>query len=129
METADPGASRAAKRVFARRPGHERDAAIGACVPKVRATRFFDLGTDRGSVARLGPNIRRAILRVRYDRRIAGRASGFDVFDDRTNVTRQQLLIIGSDNRVARFGPRCRHILRLTEAAKGPWPSGRRPWG
>jgi hypothetical protein len=64
METAEPRASRAAKRAFTRRPGHERDAAIAACVPKVRATRVFNLGMDKGSVARAGPNIRRAILRV-----------------------------------------------------------------
>jgi hypothetical protein len=48
METADPGASRTAKRAFARRPGHERDDAIAACVPKVRATRVFNQETDKG---------------------------------------------------------------------------------
>ena len=46
--------------------------------------------------ALLGPNIHRAILRVGYDRRIAGRARGFDVFDDRASRKRQQLLIIKS---------------------------------
>jgi hypothetical protein len=30
---------------------------------------------------------------------------GFNVFDDRANMKGQQLLIIGSDSRVARFGP------------------------
>jgi hypothetical protein len=44
-------------------------------------------------VALLGANIPRAILRDRSDRRIAGRARGFDVFDDRAYVKLQQLLV------------------------------------
>jgi hypothetical protein len=46
IETADPRTSRAAKRAFSRRPGHERDAAIAAYVPRERANRVSNLGTD-----------------------------------------------------------------------------------
>jgi hypothetical protein len=112
-------------------------------VAKVWATRVFNLETGKDSVALLGPNIHRAILWVGYDRRIAGRARGFDVFDDRAKMKRQQLLIIGSDSRVARFGPttpkqadprvlRSIRPTRATErkcssaaAGRGAWPLGK----
>jgi hypothetical protein len=105
METADPGASWAAQRAVERRPGRERDDAIAECVATVWATRVFNLETGDDSVALRSPNIHWAILRVRCDRRIAGRAWGIEVFDDRANRKRQQLLIMGSDGRVARSGP------------------------
>ena len=94
LETADPGATRAASRAFERRPSRERDDAIAECVAKVRATQVFNLETGKDSVALLGPMIDRAILRVRCDRMITGRARGLGVFDDRANRKRQQLLII-----------------------------------
>ena len=56
-------------------------------------------------VALLGPNIHFAILRVRHDRKNAGRARGFDMFDGRANRERHPFLIIGGESRVARFGP------------------------
>ena len=105
LETADPRALGVAERAFQRWPGRERDDAIAEWVATVWATRVFNLETGKDSVARLGPNIHRAILWVRYDRRIAGRAMGFDVFDDRANMKRRQPPIIGSDSHVARFGP------------------------
>jgi hypothetical protein len=46
-------------------------------------------GTAWATSAPLGPSIHRAILWVRYDRKIAGRARGFDAFDDRANRKRQ----------------------------------------
>jgi hypothetical protein len=48
--------------------------------------------TGKDCFALLGPSIHRTILRARYDHRITGRARGFDVFDDRANRKRQQLL-------------------------------------
>jgi hypothetical protein len=96
LETADPGATRSASRAFERRPSRERDDAIAECVAKVRATQVFNLETGKDSVALLGPMIDRAILRVRCDRMITGRARGLGVFDDRANRKRQQLLIITS---------------------------------
>jgi hypothetical protein len=86
METADPGASGAAQRAFERRPGRERDDALAECVATVWVTPVFHLETGEDSVALPGPNIHRTILWVRYDRRIAGRARGFDVFDDRSRA-------------------------------------------
>ncbi len=74
MGTADPGASWAAQRAFERSLGRERDDAIADCVAKVWATRVFNLETGDDSVALLGPKIQRAILWVRHDSWIAGRA-------------------------------------------------------
>jgi hypothetical protein len=112
LETADPRALGVAERAFQRWPGRERDDAIAEWVATVWAMRVFNLESAKDSVALIGPSIDRAILRVRYGRRIAGWARGFDVFDDRADRKRQQLQIIGSDRRVARFGRTTRTHLR-----------------
>jgi hypothetical protein len=94
METAYPRALRAARRAFKRRPRRKRQDAIAETVGKVRMTWVLNMEKGKDPMGLLGPNIHWAILWVRYDRKIAGRARGFGVFDDRANRRRQQLLVI-----------------------------------
>jgi hypothetical protein len=91
MELAYPRALRAARRAFKRWHSRKRDDAIAECLAKVWATWTFNLENGKDPVALLGPNIHFAILFVRYDRKVAGRARSFDVFDYRANMRRQQL--------------------------------------
>ncbi len=91
MGTAYPRALRGVQRAFKRWPRRKREDAIAECVAKVRATWVYNLEKGKDPLALLGPNIHGAILFERYDRRVAGRARRFDVFDYRANMRRQQL--------------------------------------
>lgn len=91
MEVAYLRALRTAQRAFQRWPRRKREDANAECVAKVWATWVYNLEKVKDALALLGPNIHFAILWVRYDRKIAGRARGFDVFDYRANMKRQQL--------------------------------------
>jgi hypothetical protein len=91
MATAYPRALRAAQRAFQRWPRRKREDAIAEMIGKVWATWVYNLEKGKDPLILLGPNIHFAILWVRYDRKIAGRARAFDVFDYRANMRRQQL--------------------------------------
>lgn len=91
MELAYPRALRAAQRAFKRWPSRKREDAIAECVAKVWATWVYNLEKGKDPLALLGPNIHFAILFVRYDRKVAGRARSYDVFDYRANMRQQRL--------------------------------------
>lgn len=91
LELAYPRAIRAAQRAFKRWHSRKREDAIAECVAKVWATWVYNLEKGKDPLALLGPNIHFAILFVRYDRKVAGRARGYDVFDYRAGMKRQQL--------------------------------------
>lgn len=91
MALAYQRAERAARRAFRKWHERKRDDAIAECVGKVWATWVYNLAKGKDPVALLGPNIRFAILWVRYDRKVAGRARSFDIFDYRAGMTRQDL--------------------------------------
>jgi hypothetical protein len=84
-------AMNAARRAFKSWHERKRDDAVAEMVGKVWATWRFNVEKGKDPVALLSANIHWAILFVRYDRRIAGRARGFDVFDYRAKMTRQDL--------------------------------------
>jgi len=69
----------------------KREDAIAEMLAKVWATWRYNLEKGKDPVALLGANIRWAVLWVRYDRRVAGRARSFDVFDYRAGMKRQDL--------------------------------------
>ena len=79
------------RRAFKRWHSRNRDNAIAECVAKVWATWAYNLEKGKDPVALLGPNIHFAILFVRNDRKVAGMARDFDVFDYPAGMKRQQL--------------------------------------
>jgi hypothetical protein len=81
----------AAKRAFRKWHERKRDDAVAEMVAKVWATWRFNVEKGKDPVALLGANIHWAILWVRYDRRIVGRARSIDVFDYRAQMKRQNL--------------------------------------
>ncbi|HEU5116863.1 MAG TPA: hypothetical protein VFT74_09335 [Isosphaeraceae bacterium] len=90
-ELAYDRAERAARRAFKRWHERKRADAIAEMVGKVWATWAYNLMKGKDPLALLGPNIRWAILWVRYDRKIAGRGRCPDVFDYRSGMRGQQL--------------------------------------
>lgn len=84
-------AERAARRAFKAWHPRKREDAIAECVAKVWATWRFNQAKGKEPLALIGPNIRFAILWVRYDRKIAGRGRGIDVYDHRAGMSRQDL--------------------------------------
>jgi hypothetical protein len=91
MAIAHQRAERAAQRAFKAWHSRKREDAIAEMVGKVWATWVYNVEKGKDPVALLGPNIHWAILWVRYDRKIAGRARTPDVFDYRAGLKRQQL--------------------------------------
>ena len=81
----------AARRAFKGWHVRKRDDAVAEMMAKVWATWRYNVEKGKDPVALLGPNIHWAILFVRYDRRISGRAKCFDVFDYRARMRRQDL--------------------------------------
>jgi hypothetical protein len=82
---------RAARRAFKTWHSRKRDDAIQECVAKAWATWAYNVEKGKDPVALLGPNIYWAVLFVRYDRKVAGRAPHPDVFDYRAKMKRQLL--------------------------------------
>lgn len=91
MALAFQRAERAARRAFKAWHSRKREEAVAEMVGKVWATWRYNLTKGKDPLALLGPNIRWAILWVRYDRKIAGRGRGIDVYDYRAGMTRQDL--------------------------------------
>src|SRR4051795_10153701 len=79
----------AAERAFRKWHWRKRDDAVAEMVAKVWATWRYNVEKGKDPVALLAANIHWAILFVRYDRRISGRARSFDVYDYRAGMTRQ----------------------------------------
>ncbi|MEO6808380.1 MAG: hypothetical protein ABI353_04640 [Isosphaeraceae bacterium] len=84
-------AMKVAKRAFRRWPERKREDAIAEFVAKVWATWVYNVEKGKDPVALLGPNMHWAILWVRYDRKVSGRARTPDVYDYRAGLRRQQL--------------------------------------
>ena len=104
-EVAYPRAVAAAKKAF--RLWHERKRAdaIAEMVAKVWMTWVLNKEKGKNPMTLLGPNIRFAILWVRYDRKVAGRGSHPDVFDYRSGMTRQHLSPQGQASPTERSDP------------------------
>ena len=81
----------AARAAFRGWPAWKRDDAVAEMLGKVWATWHHNVEAGKDPVALLSANIHWAILWVRYDRKIAGRARSFDVFDYRAKMKRQDL--------------------------------------
>ena len=81
----------AARKAFKGWHERKRDDAVAEMVAKVWATWRFNVEKGKDPVALLGANIHWAILFVRYDRKVAGRARSFDVEDFRSGMRRQDL--------------------------------------
>lgn len=69
----------------------KRDDAIAEMVAKVWATWRYNIEKGKDPAALLGANIKWAVLWVRYDRKVSGRARSYDVFDYRAAMKRQDL--------------------------------------
>jgi hypothetical protein len=81
----------AARKAFHRWHSRTRDDAIAECVAKMwdQWSRLLLRGKDPERMT--GTLIKWAVLWVKYDRRIAGRARNIDVFDFRSRMRRQDL--------------------------------------
>jgi len=82
---------KAAKRAFYGWHESKRPDAIAECVAKLWDSWSRLLLRGRDPQPMLSGLIKFAVLWVRYDRRIAGRARNVDVFDFRANMNRQML--------------------------------------
>ena len=91
MEVAYDRTLSAARRAFRSWHSRKREDAIAEMLAKVWATWVYNLEKGKDPVALLGPNIHFAIMFVRYDRRVAGRARSFDIYDYRAKMNRQDL--------------------------------------
>jgi hypothetical protein len=91
MEVAYLATQKAAKRAFWHWREHKRDDAIQECHAKMwdQWSRLLLRGRDPEPM--LGCLIKYALLWVRYDRRIAGRARTLDVYDYRAGFAQQFL--------------------------------------
>ena len=81
----------AARTAFRRWHSRKRDDAVAEMLAKVWATWVYNLEKGKDPVALLGANVRLAVLWVKYDRRIAGRARNIAVFDYRAGMRYQDL--------------------------------------
>ena len=91
METAYPRALGAARRAFQKWHSRKRDDAVQECLAKTWDSwiRLVGRGGDPEPV--LNGLIKFALLWVRYDRKVAGRAPHPDVYDYRSGMTPQRL--------------------------------------
>ena len=91
MAVAYPRALGAARKAFKKWHSRKRDDAIQECLSKMwdQWIRLVERGKD--PEPKLAGLIKFALLWVRYDRRIAGRAPSYDVYDYRAGMTPQRL--------------------------------------
>jgi hypothetical protein len=82
---------RAARRVFRRWHSRKRDDAIQECLSKMWYQWVCCLGRGKDPAETIGPLIHWAVMHLRFDRRVAGRAPSYDVMDFRARMKRQQL--------------------------------------
>src|SRR3954468_2568553 len=100
-----PRTLEAARRAFRAWHSRKRDDAVAECVAKMWDSwaRLLDRGKD--PMPLMPGLIKFAILWVRYDRRIAGRAPHPDVYDYRSGLKRQQLCGQGQASPTERSNP------------------------
>lgn len=91
MVVAYPRALGAARKAFRGWHPRKQDDAIAECLAKVWATWRFNREKGKDPESLIGPNIRFAIMWVRYDRKVAGRGSHPDVYDYRSGYKQQRL--------------------------------------
>jgi hypothetical protein len=91
MAAAYDRCERAARRAFKKWPRRKRDDAIQEAMGKMWYQWRCCLEKDKEPAEIIGPLIHWAIMFVRYDRRIARRSGGIDVYDYRAGMRRQQL--------------------------------------
>jgi len=91
MSVAYPAVLKAAKRAFWHWREQKRDDAIQECLAKMwdQWSRLIQNGKNPEKM--IGSLIKFAILWVRYDRRIAGRARTPDIYDFRAGFKQQQI--------------------------------------
>ena len=86
-----PNTQRAARRAFCHWRPDKRDDAVAECTAKMWDEWSRLLLRGKNPEAMVGSLIKFAILWVRYDRKIGGRARTPDVFDYRSGFKQQQL--------------------------------------
>lgn len=91
MQTAYPRALGAARRAFKKWHERKRADAVQEAVAKMWYQWRCCLEKGKDPAGMIGPLVHWAIMHVRYDRRIAGRAQSYDVMDYRAGMRRQQL--------------------------------------
>jgi hypothetical protein len=90
MTVAYPATQKAAKRAFWHWREHKRDDAIAEATAKMWDSWSRLLLRGKNPETMIGSLIKFALLWVRYDRRIAGRARTPDVYDFRSGFKQQQ---------------------------------------
>lgn len=90
-EIAYPATQKAAKRAFWNFPENKRSDAVQECHAKMWDSWSRLLLRGKNPETMLGSLIKFALLWVRYDRRIAGRARTPDIFDYRAGFAQQQI--------------------------------------
>lgn len=96
---------KAATRAFGGWHSRKKDDAIAECMAKAWLQWYRLLVRGRDPEPMLNAIIGYATLWVKYDRRIAGRARSFDLFDYRANMNRQMLSSQGAASPSNRSDP------------------------
>jgi hypothetical protein len=91
MAVAYPSTQKAARRAFWNWKSNKRDDAIQECLAKLWDSWSRLLLRGKNPEPMLGCLIKYALLWVRYDRRLGGRARTPDIYDFRANMTQQFL--------------------------------------
>src|SRR4051794_32097002 len=82
---------RAAQRAFKNWHCGRRDDSISECIAKMWYQWKCCLDKGKDPAKMIGPLIHWAIMHVRYDRKVAGRARSYDVADFRSRMKKQLL--------------------------------------
>jgi hypothetical protein len=90
MAVAYPATLKAAKRAFWTWPEHKRDDAVQECLAKMWDQWSRLVQNEKTPEKMLGSLIKFAILWVKYDRKIGGRARTPDIYDYRSGFKQQQ---------------------------------------
>src|SRR5687768_7169341 len=91
MQVAYTRCERAARRAFKKWHERKKDDAVQEAQSKMWYQWRCCLERGKDPAEMIGPLIHWAVLHVRYDRKIAGRARNIDVFDYRAKMNRQDM--------------------------------------
>jgi hypothetical protein len=105
MTVAYPATQKAARRAFWHWPEHKRVEAIAEATAKMWDSWSRLLLRGKNPETMIGSLIKFALLWVRYDRKIGGRARTPDIFDYRACFKRQQISDQGMANPADRSDP------------------------
>jgi hypothetical protein len=105
MAAAYPATQKAAKRAFWGWREHKRDDAIQECLAKMWDQWSRLLLRGKNPETMIGSLVKFALLWVRYDRKIGGRARTPDIFDYRAGFKQQQISDQGMANPADRSDP------------------------